>query len=88
MLNSIWQASIIYILSHSKLQDILCFYIDTSDITSLFLILIVLVFLNCVVLNNISARIGLPTLLAFIVLGIVFGNVGAISVYLSVSVFP
>ena len=48
------------------------------------MILIVLVFLNCVVLNNISARIGLPTLLAFIVLGIVFGNVGAISVYLSV----
>lgn len=50
--------------------------------TSLFLILIVVVILTCVWLNNISARIGIPTLLAFIVLGIVFGNVGAIPVYL------
>ena len=50
--------------------------------TSLFLILIVIVLLNCIWLNNISSRIGVPTLLAFIVLGIVFGNVGAIPVYL------
>lgn len=50
--------------------------------TSFFLILIVVVILTCVWLNNISARIGVPTLLAFIVLGIVFGNVGAIPVYL------
>ena len=50
--------------------------------TSLFLILIVVVILTCIWLNNISARIGVPTLLAFIVLGIVFGNVGAIPVYL------
>ncbi|MBO6081532.1 MAG: potassium/proton antiporter [Bacteroidales bacterium] len=50
--------------------------------TSLFLILIVVVILTCIWLNNISARIGVPTLLAFILLGIVFGNVGAIPVYL------
>lgn len=50
--------------------------------TSLFLILIVVVILTCIWLNNVSARIGVPTLLAFIVLGIVFGNVGAIPVYL------
>lgn len=47
--------------------------------TTLFLILIVVVILTCIWLNNISARIGVPTLLAFIVLGIVFGNVGASS---------
>ena len=50
--------------------------------TTLFLILIVVVILTCIWLDNISARIGVPTLLAFIVLGIVFGNVGAIPVYL------
>ena len=50
--------------------------------TTLFLILIVVVILTCIWLNNISSRIGVPTLLAFIVLGIVFGNVGAIPVYL------
>lgn len=50
--------------------------------TSLFLILIVTVILNCIWLNRISSRIGVPTLLAFIVLGIVFGNVGSIPVYL------
>ena len=50
--------------------------------TTLFLILIVIVILTCIWLNNISARIGVPTLLAFIVLGIIFGNVGAIPVYL------
>ena len=50
--------------------------------TTLFLILIVVVILTCIWLNNISSRIGIPTLLAFIVLGIVFGNVGAIPVYL------
>lgn len=50
--------------------------------TTLFLILIVVVILTCIWLNNVSSRIGVPTLLAFIVLGIVFGNVGAIPVYL------
>lgn len=49
---------------------------------TLFLILIVVVILTCIWLNNVSARIGVPTLLAFIVLGIIFGNVGAIPVYL------
>lgn len=44
--------------------------------TSLFLILIAVVILLCVGLNNVSARIGVPTLLAFIVLGMVFGNNG------------
>ncbi|MBP5539193.1 MAG: potassium/proton antiporter [Bacteroidales bacterium] len=50
--------------------------------TTLFLILIVIVILTCIWLNDISSRIGVPTLLAFIVLGIIFGNVGAIPVYL------
>lgn len=50
---------------------------------SLFLILIVVVIITSIWLNNISARIGVPTLLAFIVLGIIFGNVGAIPVYLN-----
>lgn len=50
--------------------------------TSYFLILIVTVLLICVWLNRISSRIGVPALLAFIVLGIVFGNVGAIPIYL------
>jgi len=49
---------------------------------SLFLVLIVVVIITCVWLNNLSSRIGVPTLLAFIVLGIIFGNVGAIPVYL------
>lgn len=50
--------------------------------TTLFLILIVIVILTCIWLNDMSARIGVPTLLAFILLGIIFGNVGAIPVYL------
>lgn len=50
--------------------------------TTLFLFLIVVVILTCIWLNDISARIGVPTLLAFILLGIVFGNVGAIPVQL------
>ena len=48
---------------------------------TLFLILIGTVILLCVWLNHISARIGVPTLLAFIVLGIIFGNNGLIPVY-------
>lgn len=50
--------------------------------TTLFLVLIVVVIITCIWLNNVSARIGVPTLLAFIMLGIVFGNVGAIPVRL------
>ena len=45
---------------------------------TLFLILIAVVVFLCVFLNNLSSRIGIPTLLAFIVLGILFGNNGVI----------
>ena len=45
--------------------------------TTLFLIFIVIVIVTCIWLNDISSRIGVPTLLAFIVLGIVFGNTGS-----------
>jgi len=51
-------------------------------ITTLFLVLIVVVILTCIGLNNLSFRIGVPTLLLFIILGIIFGNVGVIPVYL------
>ncbi len=44
--------------------------------TSFFLILIVVVILTGIFLNNISSRIGIPTLLAFILLGMVFANNG------------
>ena len=40
--------------------------------SGLFLVLVVLVILTCILLNNISSRIGLPTLLTFIVLGMLF----------------
>ena len=49
--------------------------------TTLFLILIGVVILLCIWLNNISSRIGIPTLLAFIVLGMVFGNSGLIPLH-------
>ena len=44
--------------------------------TSLFLILIAVVILTGIFLNNISSRIGIPTLLAFILLGMLFANNG------------
>ena len=47
-----------------------------QTMTTLFLILIGIVILLCIWLNSISSRIGVPTLLAFIVLGMVFGNNG------------
>ena len=50
--------------------------------TPLFLILIAVIILTCVWLNSVSSRIGIPTLLAFILLGVVFGNVGAIPIRL------
>lgn len=50
--------------------------------TTLFLLLIVVVIVTCIWLNNVSSRIGVPTLLAFIVLGMICGNVGAIPLYL------
>lgn len=46
--------------------------------TTLFLIFIGIVILLCIWLNNISSQIGIPTLLAFIVLGMLFGNNGLI----------
>lgn len=49
--------------------------------TTLYLILIGIVILMCIWLNNISSRIGIPTLLAFIVLGMVFGYNGLIPVH-------
>ena len=42
--------------------------------TTLFLILIAFVILTCIGLNNVSSRIGVPTLLAFLLLGLVFSN--------------
>ena len=50
--------------------------------TTLFLILIGIIILMCIWLNNVSSRIGIPTLLAFIVLGMVFGNNGLIPLHL------
>ena len=55
--------------------------------TALFLILIVIIILTCIGLDQISAKIGIPTLLAFILLGIIFGNVGAIPMYLDNQVY-
>lgn len=43
---------------------------------SLFLILVSAVILTSILLNNVSSRIGVPTLLAFMALGILFANNG------------
>ncbi|MGM9766939.1 MAG: potassium/proton antiporter [Candidatus Cryptobacteroides sp.] len=48
--------------------------------TTFFLILISTVILICVWLNNLSSKIGIPTLLAFILLGILFANNGFIPI--------
>ena len=56
-------------------RRILCKFALMMNMT-LFLILMGIVALLCVWLNHVSSRIGVPTLLAFIVLGIVFGNNG------------
>jgi len=40
-----------------------------------FLILVAVVIFTCVLLNNFSTKFGIPVLLAFIVLGMVFGNI-------------
>lgn len=48
-----------------------------------FLILIAVVIFTCIWLNNVSSRIGVPTLLAFIVLGIIFGNADPIPISLN-----
>lgn len=44
--------------------------------SSLFLILISIVILTSILLNNISSRIGIPTLLVFMLLGMLFANNG------------
>ena len=49
---------------------------------TLFLVLIAAIILICVWLNNLSFRIGIPTLLAFILLGVIFGNNGLIPIHL------
>ena len=49
--------------------------------TTLFLILGAIIILMCIWLNNVSSRIGIPTLLAFIVLGMVFGNNGLVPLH-------
>lgn len=48
---------------------------------TLFLILLGIVVLLCVWLDHVSLRIGVPTLLAFILLGIVFGNNGLFPIH-------
>lgn len=44
------------------------------------LILVAVILFICVLLNNASNRIGVPMLLAFMLLGMLFGNVGVITV--------
>ncbi|MBQ7268514.1 MAG: potassium/proton antiporter [Bacteroidales bacterium] len=56
--------------------------------TSLFLILIGIILLMCIWLNNISSRIGIPTLLAFIVLGMFFGTSGMVPLHIEDYAFP
>lgn len=45
-----------------------------------FLILIAIVIFICVLLNNATSRIGMPVLLAFILLGMLFGNNGLLPI--------
>lgn len=47
---------------------------------TILLIFIAVVIMTCVLLNNASNKIGMPVLLAFILLGIVFGNNGLIPI--------
>ena len=54
---------------------------------TLFLILIGIIILLCIWLNNVSARIGIPTLLAFIVLGMIFSNNGLVPLHFEDHVF-
>ncbi len=48
-----------------------------------FLILVAVVVFTCVLLNNATTRIGVPVLLAFILLGVLFGNNGIFAVKFS-----
>ncbi len=47
---------------------------------TLFLVLIAVVIFICVILNDVTYKIGVPVLLAFILLGIAFGNNGLIPI--------
>ena len=47
---------------------------------SFFLILIAVIILTSVYLNTISSRIGMPTLLVFMLLGILFANNGLLDI--------
>ena len=47
---------------------------------NLFLIFIAIVIITCVMLNNATNRVGVPVLLAFILLGMLFGNNGLLPV--------
>lgn len=47
---------------------------------NLFLIFIAVVIITCVMLNNATNRVGVPVLLAFILLGMLFGNNGLLPV--------
>ena len=49
--------------------------------TTFFLILVGTVILLCIWLNNLSSRIGIPTLLTFIVLGMFFSNNGIVPLH-------
>lgn len=48
------------------------------------LVLVAVIIFTCVLLNNASFRIGMPVLLAFILLGILFGNNGLVPISLDV----
>lgn len=50
-----------------------------------FLVLIAVIIITCVVLNNASYKIGMPVLLAFILLGILFGNNGLVPIQLTLA---
>ena len=47
---------------------------------NLFLLISAIVIVLCVVLNNVSNKIGIPMLLAFILLGMVFGSDGIVKI--------
>ena len=49
------------------------------------LVLVAVIIFTCVLLNNASFRIGMPVLLAFILLGILFGNNGIIPIDMNIA---